>query len=131
MAFSLPSMPIGSYTVSADLTGFQRQAAENVRVSIGKVTTVDFTMPEAFSEEITVIGRAADHRCCESDLRHQVRFGTDHRLPTRGNFYDLIAVTPGMVQMNEGSSRVVGLRRRRQVEPVEHRRSRSNRSRGW
>jgi len=43
--FSFPAMPIGTYTVAADLAGFQKQAAENVRVAIGKVTTVDFPSP--------------------------------------------------------------------------------------
>ena len=82
--FQIAVMPIGTYTVSADLAGFQKQAAGNVRVAIGKVTSVDFTMPEAFSDEITVTRRDADHRRRESDLRRQIRFEQIIDLPTRG-----------------------------------------------
>ena len=53
--FQFAALPIGGYTVTATLDCFQSQAAENVTVSIGRVTTVNFHMPEAFSDEITVI----------------------------------------------------------------------------
>ena len=56
--FVFPALPIGTFRVTASLEGFQTQAAEEVRVAIGKVATVDFTMPEAFSDEITVIAEA-------------------------------------------------------------------------
>ena len=43
--FRFPAIPIGTFTVTASLSGFQTQAAEGVRVAIGKVASVDFTMP--------------------------------------------------------------------------------------
>jgi hypothetical protein len=102
--FNFSAMPIGTYTVAADLAGFQKQAAENVRVAIGKVATVDFTMPEAFSEEITVI--AEPPIIDVSSPTFNTRFEAEQiiDLPTRGNFYDMIAVTPGITQPWEGSS---------------------------
>ncbi len=105
--FNFSAMPIGTYTVAADLAGFQKQAAENVRVAIGKVASVDFTMPEAFSEEITVI--AETPIIDVSSASFNTRFESEQiiDLPTRGNFYDMIAQTPGMTQNSEGSSSIV------------------------
>jgi hypothetical protein len=105
--FNFSIMPIGTYTVAADLAGFQKQAAENVRVAIGKVASVDFTMPEAFSEEITVI--AETPIIDVSSASFNTRFESEQiiDLPTRGNFYDMIAQTPGMTQNSEGSSSIV------------------------
>ncbi len=102
--FNFPALPIGTYTVSAELAGFQRQAAEDVRVAIGKVSSVDFSMPEEFSEEITVI--AESPIVDVSSPTFNTRFDGDQiiDLPTRGNFYDMIAMTPGVSQMDEGSS---------------------------
>jgi len=101
--FSFPAMPIGTYTVAADLAGFQKQAAENVRVAIGKVTTVDFTMPEAFSDEITVIAETPLVDTSSPTFNTRLDFDEIVDLPTRGNFYDLMATTPGITQPSEGS----------------------------
>ena len=104
--FQFSVMPIGMYTVSADLAGFQKQAAENVRVAIGAVASVDFTMPEAFSDEITVIAAAPIVDVASST--YSATFDADQikDLPTRGHFYDTIAVTPGITQDGEGKSQI-------------------------
>jgi hypothetical protein len=100
------AMPIGDYTVTAILEGFQKQAAEGVRVAIGAVATVDFTMPDAFSEEITVIGETpiVDVASPTFNTRFDDKQIID--LPTRGHFYDMIAMTPGVTQIDEGSSAI-------------------------
>ena len=53
--FQFAALPIGEFSVTATLAGFQTQAAEDVRVAIGKVASVDFTMPDTFTDEITVV----------------------------------------------------------------------------
>ena len=102
--FQFAAVPIGTYAVTADLSGFQKQAAESVRVAIGGVATVDFTMPEAFSDEISVVAETPIVDVASPTFNS--RFDADQiiDLPTRGNFYDMIAMTPGVSQMDEGSS---------------------------
>jgi hypothetical protein len=104
--FSFPAMPVGTYSVTASLASYQTQAAEEVRVALGKVATVDFTMPEAFSDEITVI--AETPLIDSSSPTFNTRFEAEQiiDLPTRGNFYDMIAMTPGVTQPSEGSGSI-------------------------
>jgi hypothetical protein len=105
--FGFPAIPVGTFSVQASLAGFQTQAAENVRVAIGKVATVDFIMPEAFSDEITVISETP--LIDVSSPTFNTRFEGEQiiDLPTRGNFYDMIALTPGMSQQDEGDNEIV------------------------
>ncbi len=104
--FQFAAIPIGTYSVTASLTGFQTQSAEAVRVNIGAVASVDFTMPDTFSDEITVV--AETPIVDVSSPTFNTRFDNEQiiDLPTRGHFYDMIAMTPGVVQMNEGSSQI-------------------------
>ena len=100
--FSFSAMPVGTYRVTASLDGFQTQAAEEVRVAIGGVASVDFTMTEAFSDEITVMADAPIVDVASPSFG--VAFDADQikDLPTRGNFYDTLAVTPGVATDREG-----------------------------
>jgi len=99
--FQFVAMPISTYSVTASLDGFQTQAAREVRVAIGGMTTVDFTMPEAFSDEITVIGETPiiDVATPSFDVAYDA--DTIKDLPTRGNFYDTLAVMPGVATDRE------------------------------
>jgi hypothetical protein len=74
-----------------------------VRVAIGKVASVDFSMPEAFSDEITVIGDPPIVDSASATFNTRFDFEQIVDLPTRGNFYDLMATTPGITQPSEGS----------------------------
>ena len=104
--FLFPSLPIGTYTVTANLDGFQTQAAENIRVAIGAVATIDFRMPEAFSDEIVVIAEPVIIDVASSTYGATLDFDQIKDLPTRGNFYDTLAVTPGITQDGEAKSQI-------------------------
>jgi hypothetical protein len=104
--FSVPSMPLGTYKVTATLAGFQTQVAEGVRVGIGKVATVDFTMPDTFTDEITVIAETPIIDVASPTFNTRFEGEQIIDLPTRGNFYDMIAMTPGVTQSSEGSSNI-------------------------
>jgi hypothetical protein len=100
--FSFAAMPIGTFKVTATLEGYQTQAAEEVRVAIGKVLSLEFNMPEAYSDEVTVTATPIiDVASPTFDTR--LDFDKVVDLPTRGNFYDLMATTPGITQSSEGS----------------------------
>jgi hypothetical protein len=99
--FQFVAMPVATYTVTASLDGFQTQAAEAVRVAIGGVATVDFTLPEAFSEEITVIAETPIVDVASPSFDTAYDADTIKDLPTRGNFYDTLAVMPGVATDRE------------------------------
>ena len=101
--FRMPALPVGSYKVMATLAGFQTQVAEDVRVEIGKVSSVDFTMPDTFTEEITVIAETPIIDVSSPTFDTRLDFDEVVDLPTRGNFYDLMATTPGITQPSEGN----------------------------
>jgi len=100
--FQFAAMPIGTYTVTATLAGYQTQAAEEVRVTISAVATVDFSMPEAFSDEITVIAETPIVDTASSSFLAAYDANQIKDLPTRGNFYDTLAVAPGVATDREG-----------------------------
>ncbi len=105
--FQFAVLPIGSYTVSASLPGFQTQTADAVRVSIGAVASVEITLPGEFGDEITVMAEVPIVDTASPTFSS--RFDNEQiiDLPTRGNFYDVIAVTPGVTQRTEGTSEIV------------------------
>ena len=105
--FQIAALPIGLYAVSASLPGFQTQSADDVRVSIGAVATVDITLPAEFGDEITV--KAEVPIVDTASPTFNSRFDDEQiiDLPTRGNFYDVIAVTPGITQQSEGTSEII------------------------
>ncbi|MCP4958338.1 MAG: TonB-dependent receptor, partial [Actinomycetia bacterium] len=102
--FSFLAMPIGTFKVTATLEGYQTQAAEEVRVAIGKVASVDFSMPGEFSDVVTVTSEAPMIDVASATFTTNLEFEDVVDLPTRGNFYDLMATTPGITQPSEGSA---------------------------
>ena len=99
--FSFPALPVGTYSVTASHDGYQTQAAEEVRVAIGGVATVDFNMPEAFSDEITVMAETPIIDVASPSFDAAYDFDMIKDLPTRGNFYDTLAVLPGVAADRE------------------------------
>jgi hypothetical protein len=57
--YRFPSLPVGMYSVEADLAGFQKTIQENVRVSIDQVITVPLALAlPSLEEQIIVIAEA-------------------------------------------------------------------------
>jgi len=97
-AFVLTSLPVDTYTVTAVLEGFQQQTYENVRVGISAVVALDMMMDVATVEdEIIVSGSAIlDTTSSSVSTSYEAEFVED--LPTSRNFWDMMAVSPGVVQ---------------------------------
>lgn len=104
--FNFSNLPIGVYTINVTLGGFQGQTVDNVRVSLGGIATVDFTMNEEFSDEITVVAEVPLVDVVSPTFSANFDANQIKDLPTRGNFYDTIALTPGMTQDGEGKSQI-------------------------
>jgi len=92
--FNFSAMPIGTYTVAADLAGFQKQAAR----------------------------RDAAHRCGEPHLQYQVRGRADHRPADQGELLRPDRSDPRRYPVIGGIGLDHRLRRRHEHDPVEHRR---------
>jgi outer membrane receptor protein involved in Fe transport len=103
--YLIVSVPPGSYTVSAELSGMATRRFENLRVTIGGYAAADFQLTGEVSEEITVTSEAPliDLRSSEAPTNYQAEFVED--LPTRRNFWDMVAVSPGVSGSTEFSSR--------------------------
>ena len=105
-AYRFAALPPGVYGVEATMDGFQAQRFAAVRVTVGGTATADFVLRGAFSEVVTVQGEAplVDLASSSSAATFTAEFIED--LPTNRNFYDLMAVAPGVSLGAEDSSRV-------------------------
>jgi hypothetical protein len=56
--FAIPALPLGTYTVSAELTGFSPRAVDDVVLTLGSLVEVRITLPVAGGQELVVV--AAD-----------------------------------------------------------------------
>ena len=87
-------------------TGADPSELASLRAEGLKIVTVDFIMPEAFSDEITVISETPIIDVASPTFNTRFEGEQIIDLPTRGNFYDMIAVTPGVTKSSEGSSSI-------------------------
>ncbi len=96
-AYRIPLVPAGEYVVNAELSGFQPQRREAVRVSINQEVVLDFTMTVAgVSEKVEVTVAVPLVETTRSDVTNRVTTETIEALPLNGrNFVDLIGLVPG------------------------------------
>jgi hypothetical protein len=106
-AYLFAVLPVGTYSVTAVLDGFQAQRVEEVRVNINTKISVNFALPEVFGEELVVVAETPliDMTSASVGTNYSSDFIED--LPTARNFWDLLAVSPGISQASEQSDRQV------------------------
>ncbi len=94
--FRFPSLPVGSYTVSVILEGFQLVKVNNVDVSLNMTATVPLTMKMAAkTEEVTVVGEPlidVTHAGLSTNYSNEILQET----PTQRNSFNLLQVAPGV-----------------------------------
>ena len=98
-SYALPSLAVDNYAVSATLDGFQEQQVENIRVGIGATVTVDLVMEAmaTITEALVVTStQLVDATSSAVGVSYDAEFVED--LPTTRNFWDMMAVAPGVVQ---------------------------------
>jgi outer membrane receptor protein involved in Fe transport len=105
-AYRFTALPPGSYDVTADMDGFQSQTQNGLRVGLGTTATADFVLYSTFSETVNIMSAAplVDMTSSSSAATFTADFIED--LPTTRNFYDMMAVAPGVSLGTEDSSRV-------------------------
>lgn len=96
--YVFPSMPIGPYTVTATLQGFETAAATDNLVEVDKTTNVPFTMKVgALTDTVQVVGETPI--VDPSTVTATTRLSRDEfeKLPVGRSYQSLIGAAPGVV----------------------------------
>lgn len=105
--YAMPLLPVGSYTVSASMSGFQTQASSKVALQVQASLTLDFTLPiSSLTSEVIVVSQAAVVQLQRSDasLGQLINAQQVAELPLNGrNFVQLALLGPGTVTGRAGS----------------------------
>ena len=104
--FVLSSMPIDSYTISTTLEGFQDQRIENVRVGIASTVKLEIEMALVTVEEVVTVTSTPILDVTSSSVGTNFTAEFIEDLPTDRNFWDMLAVSPGISAQSEGSTRM-------------------------
>src|SRR5207248_49294 len=89
--YSAPAMPIGEYTIKAELTGFKVQIRQNIPVQVGREIHVDLMLEVgSVSEEVTVEESATPLQTTNAELSEVIDNARIISLPLNGRqFVDL------------------------------------------
>ncbi len=95
--YRIPSLPFGSYDMTAKIEGFATQVQKGVRLDVGKTTAIDFGMRLSTTAEIIEItGEAPLIERTESHISTVVTPEQVENLPLNGRqFANLAALAPG------------------------------------
>jgi len=97
--YDIPLLPVGVYSVSAELAGFQPVKYDKIVVNIGNAATVNFKLKQGVSESVTVTAAAPLVDTTRSEVSSVVNEKAIENLPTNGrNFIDFVLTTPGVVR---------------------------------
>ncbi len=102
--FVMSSLQVDDYTVTAALDGFREHRIEGVRVGISSTVNLEIELAlEAVEEEVTVTASPIlDVTSSSVGASYTADFIDD--LPTDRNFWDMIAVSPGISAGSEAST---------------------------
>lgn len=96
-SFLMPALPIGTYVVKVELSGFATMLREGLRLGVGESVVVNFTMKvAALAETLTVVGESPLVETRQSDLAGRVSPSQVETLPLNGrNWLELVSLVPG------------------------------------
>src|SRR5208337_470843 len=102
--YTIPSLPIGTYRVTAELTGFKRMVYDNVLLEVNQTRRLDITMEVgAVTSSTTVTAQAALVNTENATVGEVVEKQEIVDLPLNGrNFAELAQLTPGTVPGGRG-----------------------------
>jgi hypothetical protein len=101
-AYSAAQLPVGTYKLSAEASGFKTQVNTNVTLNAGVIAHYDFKMTVGQTKEVVEVTGAVSAIDTEtSQLSSTVGSAQVANLPLNGrNVYDLIQMAPGAVNAN-------------------------------
>lgn len=94
-AFRFVLLPPGSYSVTAELSGFATATRSDLRVALGKDSTFDLTLRPALTEEMTVTAAAPVLDTTSTSLSTNLDSRAIETLPTGRNYSSIVQVAPG------------------------------------
>ncbi len=96
--FRFPSLPPGTYTVTAELQGFKNFIRENVVVRVGMVVTIDINMEmSVLAEEITVTAASPVVDVQSTKIAVVMDKELLKNIPMARDLYDIVNSAPGAI----------------------------------
>ncbi len=100
------ALPLGTYAIAVEMSGFARGLREDVVLSLGRVLRIDFSLGVASGERITVQGGAPVIETTRPEQTSLIDEQSVAKLPINGrNFIDFVKLAPtvGIVQGPDGA----------------------------
>jgi len=95
--YRVQNIPLGTYTVVFELSGFQTKAYEGVRVQAGTTFTIDAQLAVAPVEErLTVVGETPIIETAATDLTFTFTKELMSTIPNARDVWAMVAQTPGL-----------------------------------
>lgn len=96
--FDVPELPIGTYSVTAEVQGFKKYLAKEVIISIGHVTVVNMTLQIGVkSETVMVVANATQVETTSTQIGAVMTDASVRELPlSTRNTYELLQLQPGV-----------------------------------
>jgi Carboxypeptidase regulatory-like domain/TonB dependent receptor-like, beta-barrel len=97
--YTIPQLPVGTYTVQASLSGFQSVVHSGVVLSIGGTAVVDFSLPVGnVSQTVNVEANVSQVQTTTASISALITHQQISDMPLNGrNFEQLITLAPGVV----------------------------------
>ena len=97
--FTVPSLPVGSYQLTAELQGFRAAVLSNIRTTVGETVELAITLSVGgVAEQVTITADASRVNRRTSELSYLVGEEAVEQLPLNGrNYTDLALLQPGVL----------------------------------
>jgi hypothetical protein len=104
--YTAPMIPTGTYSVSAEMTGFKKQTLANVHVGVDQKMRIDLRLDVGeMTEVVEIQAETPLVQTSSSDLSATIEGKQIETLPLNGrNFVALTRTIPGVVRGNPGSN---------------------------
>ncbi len=99
--FRFPALPVGRYTITAELPGFKTFVREEVIVRVGMAVTIDIIMEvTALEEQITVTAASPVVDVEQSKISVVMDKDLLKNIPMARDLYDIVNAAPGAISEN-------------------------------
>ncbi len=100
--YTVPYLKPGTYTITAELTGFKTVSKTHIHLDVDQTSKMDFTLPAGdVSETVTVNSDATQIELAKADRGEIIDNERIEELPSNGRqVLDLFALSPGAIQGN-------------------------------